>query len=168
MADVTNQTKLHRAEKIVPPNVLKKKAGSGGFDKKKIEKAQELIEHNEIDFTPVARELLDEIGHIVDHIHSGKMNGETAIESLLFPAMQLRAQGGMFQYPLVSKICNVLINFLEAVKAPDDDAMDIVVAHQRALVTVLSKDMKGKNFSGDNLCKALSDACTRYYKKYAS
>lgn len=171
MADITNQTKLRRAEKIVPPNVLKKKVGSGGFDKKKVEKAQDLIENNDIDFTPVARELLDDLEKIITDIRTGGLQGESAIEKLFFPAMQLRAQGGMFQYPLVSKICDVLINFLETVKAPDDDAMDIVAAHHRTLAAVLSKDMKGKNFAGGaggHLCKALTEACGRYYKKHTA
>ena len=169
MAGISNQTKLRRAEKIVPPNVLKKKVGSGGFDKKKIEKAQDLIEHNEIDFTPVALELLGDLQEIIENIDSGELEGERAIEKLFFPAMQLRAQGGMFQYPLVSKICDVLINFMETVQAPDPDVMEIVSAHHRTLVAVMSKDMKGKNFSGGaggDLCKALSDACNRYYKKH--
>lgn len=171
MTDIAHQTKLRRAEKIVPPNVLKKKVGSGGFDKKKIEKAQELIENNEIDFTPVAQELLGDLQTIIADIRSGKLEGESAIEKLFFPAMQLRAQGGMFQYPLVSKICDVLINFLETVKAPDADAMEIVAAHHRTLSAVLAKDMKGKNFAGGtggDLCKALTDACGRYYKKHTA
>lgn len=171
MTDIANQTKLRRAEKIVPPNVLKKKVGSGGFDKKKIEKAQELIENNEIDFTPVAQELLGDLQTIIADIRSGKLGGESAIEKLFFPAMQLRTQGGMFQYPLVSKICDVLINFLETVKAPDADAMEIVAAYHRTLSAVLSKDMKGKNFAGGaggDLCKALTDACGRYYKKHTA
>jgi len=171
MAGISNQTKLRRAEKIVPPNVLKKKVGGGGFDKKKIEKAQDLIENNDIDFTPVALELLDELQTIIKDINTGKLKGEKAIEKLFFPAMQLRAQGGMFQYPLVSKICDVLINFMETVQAPDADVMEIVTAHYKTLVAVLAKDMKGKNFAGgagDNLCKALTEACARYYKKHAA
>ncbi|MBL1147533.1 MAG: hypothetical protein HND56_02030 [Pseudomonadota bacterium] len=171
MAGISNQTKLRRAEKIVPPNVLKKKVGHGGFDKKKIEKAQDLIEHNDIDFTPIAQELLDELQTIITEIETGKVEGERAIEKLFFPAMQLRAQGGMFQYPLVSKICDVLINFMETVEKPDSDAMEIVMAHHRTLTAILAKDMKGKNFAGGaggDLCKALSDACARYHKKHVA
>jgi len=176
MTGFTPPEKRRHAEIIVPENRLKKKAGSGGFAPENIEKAQEMIENNDLDFTPFAAELLEDIKNITEDIRSGTHQGEAAIEKLFFPVMQMKAQGGMFGYPLVSEICGVLINFLETVRIPDEDALEIVAAHCRALSLVLAENIRGKNGSSASasaataaaLCAELQDACNRYYKKHAS
>ena len=67
-----------------PPNTLKQKVGSGGLANEILERAQSLIEKNEIDFNPMAEHYLDMlrrnsayrlmqeleiIHHHVDHRH---------------------------------------------------------------------------------------------------
>ena len=159
------QKKLRKAELIAPPNRLKEKVGTGGIDETVLMKAQELLETNTIDFKPIAQMLVDVLHEAISDAKSGALKGEEAIESMLYPAMQLQAQGGMFHYPLISEISNTLVNFLETVSTTDKDVMDIVVAHKMSINAVLASQIKGDGGkTGRELRDALLDACARYYK----
>lgn len=159
------QQKLRNAELISPPNRLKEKVGSGGIDDAVVNKAQELLERNTIDFEPLAAMMVDLLVDAINDAKAGSLQGEEAIETMLYPAMQLKAQGTMFHYPLISDISHILVNFLETVTAMDRDVVDIVVAHKMAIKAVLASHLKGDGGkTGKELREALMDACTRYYK----
>ena len=159
------QRKVRKAELISPPNRLKEKVGHGGIDETVLGKAQELLENNTVDFKPIALMLVDLLHEAISDAKSGSTTGEDAIEAMLYPAMQLKAQGGMFHYPLISEISNILVNFLETVTDTDKDVMDIVVAHKMSINAVLASQIKGDGGKvGRELRDALLDACARYYK----
>ena len=159
-------TKVRSAEIVVPPNRLKSKVGSGGIDDSVLVKAQELLENNTIAFKPIAQMLVDILHEAIADAKSGTLKGEDAIQAMLSPAMQLKAQGGMFHYPLISQIGDILVNFLETVPDVDKDVIDIVVHHKFALNAVLGSQIKGDGGKlGRELREALLDACMRYYKR---
>lgn len=159
------QKKMRRAELINPPNKLKEKVGSGGIDENVIFKAQALLENNTVDFRPIATMLVDLLNEAIQDAKSGGTKGEAAIESMIYPAMQLKAQGSMFHYPLITEISNILVNFLETVTDADKDVVDIVVAHKMSINAVLASQIKGDGGKvGKDLRDALLDACNRYYK----
>lgn len=159
------QKKVRKAELISLPNKLKEKVGSGGIDETVLIKAQELLENNTIDFKPIAQMLMDVLNEAISDAKAGTLKGESAIAALLYPAMQLKAQGSMFHYPLISEISNILVNFLETVDDTDKDVMDIVVAHKMSMNAVLASQIKGDGGKvGRELRDALLDACARYYK----
>ena len=171
MVDMDQQTafegqkKVRKAELITPPNRLKEKVGAGGIDENVLQKAQAFLENNTVDFKPIASMLVDLLHEAISDCKSGAITGEEAIESMLYPAMQLKAQGGMFHYPLISEISNILVNFLETVTDTDKDVMDIVVAHKMSINAVLNSQIKGDGGKvGRDLRDALLDACARYYK----
>lgn len=159
------QKKIRKAELISLPNRLKEKVGSGGLDETVLAKAQELLENNTIDFKPIAAMLMDVLNESIADAKSGALKGEAAIEAMIYPAMQLKAQGGMFHYPLISEISNILVNFLETVDDTDKDVLDIIVAHKMSMNAVLASQIKGDGGKvGRELRDALLDACARYYK----
>lgn len=163
------QKKVRKAELISPPNRLKEKVGSGGIDESVLTKAQDMLENNTVDFKPIALMLVDVLHESITDSKSGTIKGEEAIESMLYPAMQLKAQGGMFHYPLISEIANILVNFLETVTDTDKDVLDIVVAHKQSINAVLASEIKGDGGKvGRELRDALLDACARYYKSRKS
>jgi hypothetical protein len=160
-----DQKKVRNAELLIPPNKLKAKIGSGGIDETVLSKAQELLENNTIDFKPIALMLVDLLHEAIADAKAGTLQGEKAIEAMLYPAMQLKAQGGMFHYPLISEISNILVNFLETVVFVDKDMLDIVVAHKMSINAVMGSQIKGDGGKvGRELRDALLDACARYYK----
>ena len=172
MNDVTanfqNQPKIRRAELINPPNRIKQKVGGGGIDENIITKAQELLEHNTVDFKPIADMLMDVLNEAIQNTKSGNLTGEKAIEAMIYPAMQLKAQGAMFHFPLVTELSNILVNFLETVTNTDKDVIDLVVAHKMAINAVIAGRVQGDGGAkGKELREALMDACNRYYRSRA-
>jgi len=159
------QKKVRLAALIDPPHTIKHKVGSGGLDEAVLQKAQELLEKNTIEFEPLASMMMDLLNEAISDAKSGGKKGEEAIEALIYPAMQLKAQGSMFHYPLVTDIGNILVNFLETVENVDKDVLDIIVAHKMSMNAVLSSKLKGDGgTTGQELRDALLDACNRYYK----
>jgi hypothetical protein len=159
------QKKVRRAELLTPPNRLKEKVGSGGIDENVIHKAQALLENNTVDFKPIAAMLMELLSEAITDAKNGNVKGEAAIEAMIYPAMQLKAQGTMFHYPLITEISNILVNFLETVTLIDKDVLDLVVAHKMSINAVLASEIKGDGGKvGKDLRDALMDACNRYYK----
>lgn len=157
---------IRRAELISPPNRLKEKVGSGGIDEKVLSKAQELLEKNTIHFEPIANMLLDLLSEAIADAKSDATKGEEALNAMIYPAMQLKAQGSMFHYPLVSDISHILVNFLETVEDVNREVLDIVVAHKMSLKAVLASHLKGDGGkTGKELREALMEACGRYYRR---
>ncbi len=159
--------RLRNAELIIPPNRLREKAGFGGLDNAIIAKAQALIETNTVDFTPIGDTLLDLLDENIRKILNHSLSGETAIEALLYPAMQLKAQGAMFRYPLITDIASILISFLEIIADPNRDAIEVIIAHKLALRAVLRGKITGDGGAqGDSLRQELREACLRYFEAF--
>ena len=73
----------------------------------------------------------------------------------------------MFRYPLVTRIADKLIQFLEVIAAPDKDAIEIVLAFHTTMRAVLMGRVIGSGGKhGDELMQALEAACLRYFEHY--
>jgi hypothetical protein len=166
MAEDQAQKKAQKATMVVPPNQLKEKVGSGGFDEMAVVKAQDQIKNNKVDFRPIAADLLIQMDKAIADAKSGAARDAVAVREIMTPAMELKAQGTLFHYPLVSEISNILVNFLETVTSMDADALEIVAAHKTSINVVLAGRIKeeDKGKVGKELCRALLDSCDRYSK----
>lgn len=167
--DHYNQKRKRKAEYIKPPNTLKAKVGSGGLSDQILEKAQALLENNSVDFQPLAEMYLGSMINGIEFANrpENKADKEEIISSMLYPAMQLKANGGMFHYPLVTKISDKLVQFLEVIDTPDIDAVEIVLAfHTTIRAVVLGKITGTGGRHGEELIAALDEACMRYFEKY--
>jgi hypothetical protein len=152
-------------ELIEPPHEIKEKVGTGGLDDSLIDTAQTRLENNDIDFMPIADALLAQLDAALDGVKTGRLKGEEAIDALVSPAMQVKAQGSMFHHALATEIGNILVNFLETLTGIDDDALELVQAHQKAIRAVVHGKMTGDGGKmGKDLRDALTDACTRFYR----
>lgn len=160
-----NQKKLRKAELITPPNILKQKLGSGGISEATLVKAQQALEDNTTDFRPFATVLLTLLDNAIEHARKPTSESEPAIEAMIYPAVQLKAQGAMFHFPLVTDLSDILVSFLETVTGVDEDVLEIVVAHKTAISAVISNNMTGSGGAqGKELRDSLTDVCIRYYK----
>ncbi len=165
-----NQEPRRRAEFIKPPNTLKAKVGSGGLGEDILNKAQALLESNAVDFQPLAGMYLE---NLMRGIESARKNAderygsEALIAAMLYPAMQLKANGGMFQYPLITRIADRLIQYLEVIIEPDLDALEIILAFHTTMRAVVSGKITGEGGRhGMELQTALNEACMRYFEHY--
>ncbi len=171
MTDIThyNQRPRRRAEFIKPPNTLKEKVGSGGLTEEIINKAQLLLENNSADFQPIAEMYLDAIMKGIMNAQAADIYGdkENVIAAMLYPGMQLKANGGMFKYPLVTKVADKLIQFLEVIDVPELEAVGIVLAFHTSIKAIVAGKISGDGGAyGTDLVNALSDACYRYFEKH--
>ncbi|MCF8496012.1 MAG: hypothetical protein K9G62_05010 [Alphaproteobacteria bacterium] len=163
-----NQTPRRRAEFITPPNLIKQKVGTGGLSEDILEKAQALLENHTVDFQPLARVYLNSL---LQGLNGAKNAGqyedqEKIIAAMLYPAMQLKANGGMFHYPLVTKIADLLIQFLEVLEKMDIESLEIVLAFYTTLDVVVMGQIKSEGGKqGQGLVTALNGACMRYFDK---
>lgn len=164
---MTSQALLQSAEIIRPPNKIKEAVGNGGLDAQVVRKAQTALEINAsaIDFRPQAREMIATLQTAYDAATRGTATGADAIEAMIHPAMQLKAQGGMFKYTLLTDICNTLVNFLETAEKIDKNALSIVHVHLLTIRAIINRSMVGDGGPvGKELRDALMDACNRYYR----
>jgi hypothetical protein len=168
-AEHFNQKPRRNAEFIKPINVLKSKVGYGGLSEDILSKAQALLENNSVDFLPMAEMYLSVMMRGIERAGNpapGECE-EALIAGMLYPAMQLKANGGMFRYPLMTRIAKKLIQFLEVIAAPDQDAIEIVLAfHTTMRVVLMGRVIGSGGKHGDELMQALEAACLRYFEHY--
>ncbi|MFN3701311.1 MAG: hypothetical protein ACK4VI_07310 [Alphaproteobacteria bacterium] len=163
-----NQTPRRKAEFINPPNTLKAKVGSGGLSEDILDKAQSLLENNTVDFIPLGEMYLASLMKGIESSRDAHPDDdkEHLIVAMLYPAMQLKANGGMFHYQLVTKIADKLIHFLEVVEKPDTECLELVMAfHTTIRAVILGRITGDGGRHGAELMDALSDACLRYFDR---
>ncbi|HBR68609.1 MAG TPA: hypothetical protein DEA55_04450 [Rhodospirillaceae bacterium] len=168
MTEHYNQKRKRKAEFIKPINTLKAKVGSGGLSEDILNRAQALLENNTVDFLPLAEIYLAALMKGIEMAKEADASAdkEYIISSMLYPGMQLKANGGMFHYPLVTKIADKLIQFLEVIDEADIEVIEIVLAFHTTMRAVVLGRIKGSGGThGANLIQALHDACMRYFEK---
>ena len=158
-----------KAEFVRPPNTLKAKVGSGGLADDILDKAQKLLENNSVDFLPLAEIYLANLLRAAEQAkHASDDNSNVKrINQMVYPAMQLKANGGMFHYPLITTTAGKLVHFLEIIKEPDEDVLDIVHAFHTTMRAIMMGKVTGDGGAhGKELLKALDDACERYFDRH--
>ena len=164
-----NRKPRRNAEFINPPNIMKQKAGFGGLSEDILDKAQKLLEENSENFVPLAHLYLTTLMQGIEMAkgYSHADDTEQVIANMLYPAMQLKANGGMFHYNLVTRIADKLVGFLEVLDEPEIEAVEIVLAFHTAIHAVIHGQITGNGGEkGEELLVALNDACLRYFERH--
>lgn len=164
------QLPRRRGEVLFPPNTLKIKVGSGGIDDDIISNAQKIIDEQTFDFAPVGQRYLAAIQEGVKMAaeQTGRIDDEALIAAVLYPAMQLKANGGMFGFPSITVIAANLIRFLEHLKRLDEDALDVVTGfiYSMDAIFLMGRDNYTLSSRGEEIGAALDEACARYFEKH--
>ena len=152
---------------ITPRHILREKIGYGGIDPVALNRAEESIAKNDVDFQPYAQDFLARIDKAVSAARSLEVRNRSVVDTIVRPVMELKASGGMFKYPLVTEIADILLDFLEGLDSLNSDAFGIIDAHQKTLQVIINSKLTG---DGGRAGKALADelygACKRYQKKH--
>lgn len=167
-SDHFNQPVRRKAEFIKPPNRIKEKVGSGGLSEEILAKAEDLLENNSVEFEPMAELYLKNLENGINTAKklSPDTQTEEAIAGMIYPAMQIKANGGMFHYHLLTHIGDRLVQFLEVIEKADMEAVEIIEAFHTTLRAIVHGRIKGDGGShGKDLVTALEDACYRYFTK---
>lgn len=154
---------------LEPTNTLKIKVGHGGISPDLLKKSQEYIEKNPLDFGPYAQTFLKEIEDVLARVKQNPAlkSDPAVIETIAKPIMGLKANGGMFKYPLISMIADVGLQFIDKAKELNHDGMEIISAHNRSIALIISTRLRGyAGPEGHKITEELADACNRYFQKY--
>lgn len=162
--------KKRKAEFVTPPNLLKLKAGTGGLPASVIERAQKIIEDQPSDdFIGMG---LRYLAAFQEGIHlcatrADSLDTETLVSTLIHPAMQLKANGGMFGFKLVTHLSTRLILVLELVEDINPDVIELMEGFHTVLRAIISGNFAGDGGqTGQELAAALNTAVDRYLSKY--
>lgn len=167
-----NQKPVRSAEFIMPPNIIKAKVGSGGLNDSILDRAQQLLESNTVDFSPLAEIYLK---NMMQGIESAKqellkneaITDESKISQILYPCVQLKANGGMFHFPLVTRAADRFVQFMEVVERVDMESLEIALAFHTAIRVIVASRIKGDGGTqGNALIEELNNACMRYFEKH--
>lgn len=162
---------LEKPEFIMPRNVLKAKLGAGGLNTRVLDLAQRMIEQTGVDFMPLGQRFIVGLqeGMRIASAQKGQIDDDTLISTMLHPAVQLKANGGMFGFPLVTAVAGRLVRFLEYVGRVDEDMIEVVsgfVTTIQALLLLRGDERGLEDTHGAELYKALDDACLRYFSRH--
>ena len=153
-----------KVELITPPNKIKEKVGSGGIDRDALKQAETNMTLNEKDFLPIIDEHMDRIALA---LQDTKRKPQDVILDLTSSVYLLKSKGGMYNYPLISDVSSLILNFLPRVERIDADILEIIAAYQVTVRAIITRTLRGpKTAEGQSLITALEHACQRYYKQH--
>ena len=151
----------------MPENTLKTKVGEGGIPAYLIKRCQDYLESNPVDLTPYATRHLEHLIQLREKMGQGGTEVEAMTKEMVDIIMQLKSNGSMFHYQLVSMVSDVMLRFLENVTRLDNDFLDIFGVYNNVLGIILNKKLTGNGGrEGYALTQELHNACLRYYTKY--
>ncbi len=160
------------------PNRLKEKlqggdtefSPDGGLaDKDILEAAQEQISEMADDYSDWVEESITELVQAHKDMEAAfgqsEENMTEALERINIVAHELRGQGGVFGYPLISEFGKSLFNCTGAGAKPSENLFEFVKAHIDGVTAVIRGQIKGSGGSiGKELLKSLEGA----QKKFAN
>jgi len=97
----------------MPPNALKLKVGDGGIPANLLKMGQSFLENNHVDFTPYANNFLEQLKKIRATLPPSSQDTASTYANILNITMQLKSNGSMFKYHLLTMVSDVLLRFLE-------------------------------------------------------
>lgn len=156
--------KKHTFEIIKADFTLQGKTGKGPLNPEIVKRCQTVIENNDFDFAPLAKDILAQLKTEITNLETANPNNKAPItKQIRAKVMELKANAGLFKYELVSTLATIMLHFLEEIEKFDQDVMDIISAHQTTISLIIKKEIKGNGGDhGHLLEKELLDACQRY------
>lgn len=165
------KTARQEAKVIKASLALQKKVGQGSIEAHKIENAQKVISENKVEFGPLAKPHLDELRALITAISQSRddKSDREVLQALMAPTMNIKANAATFNYPLISGLTGIVLNFLEDVKRYDKKVLQIVDLLHKTILLVLARKMTGDGGAqGKALQLAFQDLCLKFTKKLNS
>ena len=147
---------------------LQKKIGTGVIDEKKIERAQDVIRNNKVDFAPVAKPHLDELSRAIKSTMALKSPADEKqiLESYMTPIMNIKANAATFNFELISGLAGIVLTFLEDVKKYDRKVLQIVDLLYKTVLLILARRISGEGgVEGRALLAAFQEVCAITLRK---
>lgn len=147
-------------------NKIQKKAGFGEIPEVSISRSENIILNNNVDFKDVAIPILLNLREIIEIARHNPDKIDILRQELIKPIMELKANGAMFKYELIGALASVMLSFLEHITQLSKEALEIIDAHEKTLLLIVTKGIKGDGgVLGKQITEELESACNRYYRK---
>lgn len=131
---------------IKPENNIKKKVGYGGLNPNVLNRAEDRLQNNNVDFKPVAAEYLTEIDIALQGMSDIK-NDQAAVKKRLHvmiePVMQIKAHSAMFKFDLLGMIADSFLRFLENKKVADTKTAALSIEFYKTMKLLVDQNIKG-------------------------
>lgn len=162
-----NKNDSDSARFITPPNLLKQKVGSGGFDPAAVQRVKHLMNNNPQPYEEYLKDCLDDLSASINLIESEDYSQRDKIAMMTQATMQLKSHGATFGYPLITETAEILLHFLESTDKMNVETKMIIQAHANTLRIILNNKLQGHGGEhGNALLEELYNACNRYFEKH--
>lgn len=143
---------------------LKIKVGSGGFDPRNVQKAEKSLAMSTHLFPSVASQDIELIKQTLREFQQSNTSSNS-VRTILGAAAELRSHSTMFQFPLVSKVAESLLEFCEKVNEMSPLVEEIVLLHLRTLQIAMDEGPRAINGNDRvELLSGLEKACEKALK----
>lgn len=157
MTDHFDRQPRRKAQFTMPINSLKAKVGYGGLDDVKLANSQIANAQVCLDLLILAIEEARDPAR-------GFSDPDVILDRILQPVAQLKAGAVMAGYPLVEKLADKLIGFLEVIERPDAATIEIVKAFHTTMQAILKYKLTGSEHKyALALIDDLDGACREYF-----
>lgn len=124
-------------KRVLPPShALKRKVGNGGFDPKAIALAEQRLSEAKNLFPQIAADDIQAIQVAMTQLVHATQTKEW-LERITWAAVELRSNGAMFQYPLVTAVAELLYLFLLELKKVTPLSQQVIQLHHNALLIAM-------------------------------
>jgi hypothetical protein len=166
---MNNMTDTKKARTIPASRELQSRIGTGSVNEAAVEKAQNVLESNDVDFAPMAKIELDKVTNLLKEIKAGEVDKAVAVQEVALPIMNLKANAATFNYPVISSLAGTVLSLIEEFDTFNDDLLKIVDNMQKAILVALMQDMRGEaGEAGKMLVKEFQNVCRAYLLKAKS
>ncbi len=151
------------------PNTMRAKVGgagpgeTGAIDAAQLEAADQHIGEMEDDYADWVTATIAELTKAVEHCRTHPLNAAGPFRRINRIALELRGQGGMFGYPLVSTFCESLHGYTECDGPQDEQHIELIAVHVDAINAVIKQKIRGDGGPvGAEMVASLRGAQRRY------
>jgi CheY-like chemotaxis protein len=150
------------------PNTLKGKLGRGSqatfeLPLELLEQAEQELERVALDFHDWAKDYLSRLTRLIGEADSDPAYRRRVFQEINDIAHELRGQGGLFGYPLMTTLALSLFEATEPGAPDDDNSVAIIKAHVDAMRVVVRDQVKEDGGDvGRALLESLSQAIQRH------
>ncbi len=161
-----NTTETKKARTIPASRELQSRIGTGMVNEEAISKAQNVLETNNVDFAPMAKQELEKLSVVIKKVKSGEQDSKQAVQDISLPIMNLKANAATFNYPVISSLAGTVLSLVEEFDTLNKDLMTIIDNMHKAILVALMQNMKGEpGQAGTMLVKEFQNVCRIYLLK---
>ncbi len=149
---------------ITPPNLLKSKVGPGkGIDPELVARAELAVAGMKSDYEKWVQDDITRLRDACNRIVSDTAGRKKHLIDLFQISHDMKGQGGSFGYPLITRFCNSLCNFVEERADVGDKEISVIRAHVDSVAAVISQKIEA---DGGKLGQAIANGLEAAVAKY--